>query len=346
MKMKGIRVIFFALALSAITASLSEKKTLAVSLKRKTRTLSSVLSFARGGHIETNHTAEEGEHVSKERDMVVLFDLDGTITDSERIHYQVFKQYLTKHGVDMTPDFFLKEIHQLENVHDDIQIFEKLFPQKNMKELKRMSYEKEELFRSICRTGYALPSVPGAPEFIHWLRKQGVQVGYVTNAPRANAEAMLAALGLPHGPAARERYGPGTVTPLVVGDECARGKPAPDPYLEAARQMGVGMDQVVVFEDSSSGAAAARAAEATVIGVCTSLSHDVMRRDHGATFTITDFKDKALREFMGARRQSIRDSPPPPPPPPKEGGDEAGGRRRFRRLGLARRRGEEDQEMA
>jgi sugar-phosphatase len=56
---------------------------------------------------------------------------------------------------------------------------------------------------------------------------------------------------------------------LVTSDDVDRGKPDPASYLEAARQFAVPADRTVVFEDTSVGIAAGRAAGATVIGVTT-----------------------------------------------------------------------------
>ena len=56
---------------------------------------------------------------------------------------------------------------------------------------------------------------------------------------------------------------------LVTGDEVARGKPAPDPYLLAAERLGVDPAACLVFEDAPAGIASARAAGMTVWAVST-----------------------------------------------------------------------------
>jgi hypothetical protein len=76
---------------------------------------------------------------------------------------------------------------------------------------------------------------------------------------------------------------------LVTSDDVDRGKPDPAAYLEAARQFAVSADRSVVFEDTSVGIAAGRAAGATVIGVTT-------------TFPTLDGCDYSVRDLRAIRR--------------------------------------------
>jgi HAD superfamily hydrolase (TIGR01509 family) len=94
---------------------------------------------------------------------------------------------------------------------------------------------------------------------VHHLLDLGVQIAVVTSS--ANARAVLAAAGLDDFFAVRVD---GEVA-VALG---LRGKPHPDPYLEAARQLEVTPDSAVVIEDANSGVAAGRAGNfGLVIGV-------------------------------------------------------------------------------
>ena len=84
----------------------------------------------------------------------------------------------------------------------------------------------------------------------------------VTNAPRLNAEMMLAGLGIAH------RF-----KALVIGDELHHGKPHPLPYLEGLRPLGAEAERSLAFEDSRSGVQSATAAGIATVGMLTSLSH-------------------------------------------------------------------------
>ncbi|MFM8991789.1 MAG: HAD family hydrolase, partial [Alphaproteobacteria bacterium] len=111
----------------------------------------------------------------------------------------------------------------------------------------------------------------------------------VTNAPRANAEQMLAGLGL----SARFDV-------VVIGDELARGKPDPLPYATALALLGAEPGRAVAFEDSRSGIAAARAAGVCPVGMAPTLDGPALR-EAGADAAIADFADPVLMEALRVR---------------------------------------------
>ena len=100
-----------------------------------------------------------------------------------------------------------------------------------------------------------LPWQPGARELLAQLGRHGVPCALVTMSYRVLAEAVLAALP------------PSTFETVVTGDQVARGKPDPLPYLTAAKTLGVDPQDCVVIEDSSAGIASGRAAGAAVVAV-------------------------------------------------------------------------------
>ncbi|MFB9732698.1 MULTISPECIES: HAD family hydrolase [Ornithinimicrobium] len=96
------------------------------------------------------------------------------------------------------------------------------------------------------RTG--LPWRPGAPELLADLRRQDVPCALVTMSWTALADVLL------------EHLPAGTFAAVVTGDQVERGKPHPDPYLEAARRLAVEPQDCVALEDSPTGATSATAA--------------------------------------------------------------------------------------
>jgi HAD superfamily hydrolase (TIGR01509 family) len=139
---------------------------------------------------------------------------------------------------------------------------------------------KEALFRT--RLAAAVSPVAGVHSLLDWAEAEGAGVAVVTNAPRANAEAMLAAAGL----AAR-------LTELVIGDECVRPKPDPAPYQEAMRRLGATPSRSIAFEDSRSGLRAVRASGAYAFGIATGLTDEELLQA-GAHQAIPDFTAPAL----------------------------------------------------
>ena len=97
----------------------------------------------------------------------------------------------------------------------------------------------------------------GARELLARAAGRGTPIGLVSNSPLAFVRRSLEIVGF------EDRF-----DVVVSAHEVAAPKPAPDPYLEACRRLGVepGPD-VVALEDSPTGVAAARAAGLTVIGI-------------------------------------------------------------------------------
>lgn len=97
----------------------------------------------------------------------------------------------------------------------------------------------------------------GARELLERLRERGTPIGLVSNSPLRFVQRSLEITGLD-----------GIFDVVLSAHEVANPKPAPDPYLEACRRLGVDAGpNIVALEDSPSGVAAARAAGLTVIGV-------------------------------------------------------------------------------
>ena len=101
---------------------------------------------------------------------------------------------------------------------------------------------------------------PGARELLHDVRAAGVPTALVTSTSRRAVEVALDTLG-------RHNF-----DAVVCGDEVAFTKPHPDPYLRAAKLLGVEPSGCVAIEDSPAGVASALAAGARVIGVPNAVS--------------------------------------------------------------------------
>jgi len=100
------------------------------------------------------------------------------------------------------------------------------------------------------------PALPGAVELVTALTEAGVPIGVASNSPHVLVEASLRSARLQDAFAA-----------VVSAQDVAHGKPAPDVYLEACRQLGADPAASVALEDSPTGVEAARAAGLHVVGV-------------------------------------------------------------------------------
>ncbi len=134
-----------------------------------------------------------------------------------------------------------------------------------------------------------LDPIAGAVALLDFADARGLARAVVTNAPRANADMVLKALGLDDRLPIR-----------VIGGELAHAKPDPLPYLTGLEKTGARAEHAVAFEDSLSGVRAAVAAGLPVVGLTTSL--DAARLlEAGAIFAATDFTDRRIYELIESR---------------------------------------------
>ncbi|SFB76126.1 HAD family hydrolase [Tropicimonas isoalkanivorans] len=203
----------------------------------------------------------------------LLFDLDGTLIDSDPLHAAVFIEMFAERGQEIDFEFYRENIHGRLNAH----IFAELFPGEDAE---AMADYKEAEYRRRLKAGQE--PIPGTFELLDLADRMGWGKAVVTNAPRENGEAVLEALGLTN-----------RIDTLVIGDECARGKPDPAPYAEGLRRLGADPAASLAFEDSPPGIRSATGAGLKTIGI-RSLLDDATLRDAGASLTIKNYADPHL----------------------------------------------------
>ncbi|KAI0509903.1 hypothetical protein KFK09_010503 [Dendrobium nobile] len=210
----------------------------------------------------------------------VLFDIDGTLCDSDPIHYHAFREMFIEigynNGIPITEDFYAENIS---GKHNDY-LGKALFPDWSFEKCAKFLDDKEASFRRLAPQ--QLKAVNGLYKLCKWIEDHGLKCAAVTNAPRLNAELMISILGLSD-----------FFQVIVLGCECERAKPFPDPYLRALKELNASPKHTVVFEDSVSGIEAGVAAGLPVVGV-TTRNPEQSLIDAGASLLIKDFEDPKL----------------------------------------------------
>ncbi|MDJ0704245.1 MAG: HAD family phosphatase [Leptolyngbyaceae cyanobacterium MO_188.B28] len=206
----------------------------------------------------------------------VLFDLDGTLANTDPIHFLIWQRLLQKYGLEIDVPFYRQHISG--RLNDDI--LQDLLPQLSSEEGKQFCLDKEARFRDMAQG--QLQTLPGLLPLIDWLKQQGMQSAVVTNAPRPNTEFMLKTLKLDQ-----------TFDIVIISGDLPIGKPNPLPYQEALRRLDLAPEQSVVFEDSPSGIRAAVAAGITTVGIASSHPPKSLY-ELGAKLVIDDFTDDRL----------------------------------------------------
>ena len=178
----------------------------------------------------------------------VLWDLDGTLVDTEPYWIEVERALVEAHGGVWT------EAHALQLVGNDL-----LESGRQLRE-HGVQLEPEKIVEVLLdgvveRVAREVPWRPGAQELLADLRAARVPCGLVTMSYQRLVTPILK--HLPRG----------SFDVVVTGDAVARGKPHPEPYLHAARLLGVAPDACLAIEDSNTGARSAEAAGCLVLVV-------------------------------------------------------------------------------
>ncbi|WP_406099410.1 MULTISPECIES: HAD family hydrolase [Streptomyces] len=181
----------------------------------------------------------------------VIFDLDGTLVDSEPNYYEAGRQTLAEHGV---PDFTWTDHERYVGIstQETVTRWKSLYGLRAS--VPELLADKNRRYLELART--ATRAYPEMRKFVELLAGEAVPMAVASGSSPEAIDAILAGTGL-------DAY----LRTTVSADEVAHGKPAPDVFLEAARRLGADPADCVVLEDAAPGAAAAHAAGMRCIAI-------------------------------------------------------------------------------
>ncbi|MDH7514791.1 MAG: HAD family phosphatase [Bacteroidota bacterium] len=214
----------------------------------------------------------------------VLFDLDGVIADTLHYHYLAWAHMFEKLGGTISKESVF--LHEGRTSREILPIF--------LREagvtLENGAHEefierKRRYYRSIVRIRY----FPYAFETVEEIRRRGFRTALVTASSRRNMEKSI-------DPDRRSLF-----DAIVTGDDVSQAKPSPEPYLAAARQVGVPPANCLVVENAPLGIASARNAGMTCVAVVTTLPIEHLRE---ADIVIGEIRDLLELPPLIARRTS------------------------------------------
>lgn len=172
----------------------------------------------------------------------VLWDLDGTIADTEELHYQAWRTAAATYGFTYTYAEFKAGFGQRNaEVLRDLLGLDPRDPR-----VDEISAGKEALFRDLLRK-HGLQPLPGVVEWLQRLASAGVQQVVSSSGPMANIAATVDVLGVGDYFAC-----------LVSGARLPKGKPDPAIFLNSAAAVGAQPAECIVIEDSVHGIGGAR----------------------------------------------------------------------------------------
>lgn len=179
----------------------------------------------------------------------VFWDMDGTLVDTEPYWINAEHAIVEEAGGIWNDEY----AHQL--VGNDLMVSAEFIRDNSPVSLDPVEIIEELLTRVIAQVTEHVPWRPGAVELLTSLGKAGVPNALVTMSWRSLADAVVTALP------------EGTFAAVVTGDEVQHGKPHPEPYLAAARALGVAVGDCVAIEDSPTGVRSAVAAGVPTLAV-------------------------------------------------------------------------------
>jgi len=207
------------------------------------------------------------------KEICVLFDMDGVMIDTETQYDVIWKHIGDRYNVGIPHFEKIIKGTTLPN------IMKKYFSEQTDEERKNIEKMIDDF-----ETNMEFPEIPGSLKFVDELKGNGIKVGLVTSSTQTKLNAVN-----------KVRHFDKLFDTIVAAERVVQGKPNPECYLLAAKDLNVDPKDCVVFEDSFAGLEAGKAAGMTVVGLCT--THEAQKLMPYTDTIIPDFKNFGLVEL-------------------------------------------------
>ena len=216
----------------------------------------------------------------------VVFDMDGVLVDTEHLWDEVREALTREWGGRYTPEAqeammgmssreWSRYLHEVVGLREPAE-----------------TINAEVVRRMLARYETELPIVPGAVEAVDRLAAAGLRLALASSSNRELIDAVLRELELT-----------ALFEVTVSSEEVARGKPAPDVYVEAARRLGLEPGRCAAVEDSASGIRAAKAAGMRIVAF--------PNRHYPPAAEVLALADDVLDSLAELSAGSLHETPPP-----------------------------------
>ena len=213
----------------------------------------------------------------------VLFDMDGVMVDSEPLWTETEKQLLARRNFRYSPS--LKSAMMGRDARGAVA---HLIEHYGLAEsVGQLMEERNQLIAEFFKEH--LKAIPGALELVISVMAAGVKTGLVSSSPKPLVELASEKLGL-------SRH----FELIMSGDQVLRGKPAPDIYIAAAKNLGVTPQNCLVIEDAPHGVAAAKGAGMCCLAISSSVSVDELALADRVVSGFEEVNVQLLRDLMQA----------------------------------------------
>jgi beta-phosphoglucomutase family hydrolase len=181
----------------------------------------------------------------------VLWDMDGTLIDSEEYHWIAWQETMADQGHPITREQFRSSFGK----RNDTILTNWLGARATPRMIAQIGDEKEERYRALVRND-GISLMPGVEHWIHRLYESGWRQAIASAAPRLNVEVILEALKIAD-----------CFQGIASAEDVTNGKPDPEVFLAAAAAVGALPERCIVVEDAAAGIEGARRAGMRSIGV-------------------------------------------------------------------------------
>lgn len=202
----------------------------------------------------------------------VLFDMDGVVIDSEKLHLRAMGLTLEKHEIPYTQPFLNDYVGR-----SDESFFKYVFQNIDSRfEVEQLLEEKNVYFEGLLAE---LEYVEGFTEFIEFIRNKDIKIGLVTSSTLFTVRKVDELLNLvPY------------FEVIVTEEDTEKHKPFPDPYLLGLKMFGADKSKTLIIEDSINGIISGKEAGCIVAGMTTSFDANRLL-DAGADFIINSYNE-------------------------------------------------------
>lgn len=182
----------------------------------------------------------------------VIFDMDGTLVDSERFHFQCWNELLADFGIQLEYNFYNEQMAGIPTPGNAELIIATHHLDMDREEL----VEKREMLTQERLKTHTIEMMPYALETVEFFFGMGLPLALVTGSPRHDTDLTLSKTGL-------DKFFEFSIT----RDDVANSKPDPESYQKAVNRLGFSKETYVVFEDTPNGTKSAVSAGLTCYAV-------------------------------------------------------------------------------
>lgn len=210
----------------------------------------------------------------------VAFDLDGTLIDNNQYHFITWQEFYRKRNRQLT----MEEYKACFNGRTMTDCVKYVFQQPDMPvaEIERYTNEKESLYREIYAAH--IKPIPGLLSLLALLHQEQIPMVIATSGIQDNIDFLFSHIPIKH-----------YFKRVIKGSDITHGKPHPEMYQLAAKELELPAEKCIAFEDATVGVASAAGAGMKVIALTTTHTPEELT---GANLIVKDYQGIHMEQLL------------------------------------------------